>query len=225
MELALLTAEQRRLELSPSKLPDVEAQVELAVQSYLPIIESQLTVDKLQAEVDQLQKPTDEREDENDAFAELKRELDERRAVLKQLKEDQRDVLRRKHTALHAEEQFQTQQSLRSKISSLNVKKGVLRNRLDAAEKQLEADEEKLISLEFMLAELDREKQVLELIAARKLRLETERNAPERVALMSSARPPECPDPKVAWWKLGLVCGLAFLLPLVVVGCWPARAA
>ncbi|WP_168206840.1 hypothetical protein [Lacipirellula limnantheis] len=158
-------------------------------------------------------------------MAELTRELGERRAALDQLKEDQRDVLRRKHAALHAEEQFQAQQSLRDKIAALNVKKDVLANRLDAAEKQLEADEGKLSSLEFTLAELDREKQVFELIAARKLRLETERNAPERVALMATARPPESPEPKVALWTLGLVCGVAFLLPLVVARFWPARAA
>jgi chromosome segregation ATPase len=200
--------------------------VELAVQNHPPIIASQRTVDELQAQVDQLQEPTGEREtDENEASAELKREFGERQAALDQLKETQRDVLRRKHAALHAEEQVQTRQSLRDKTAVLNVKKGVLANRLDAAEKQLEADEGKLISLEFALAQLNREKQVFELIAARKLRLETEHNAPDRVALMVTARPPESPDPKVALWKLGLICGLAFLLPLVVARFWPARAA
>ena len=226
LELALLDVEQRRLESSPSTLPDVDALVELDVQNHPPIIETQLRVNELQSQVDQLQEPTGEREtDENDASAELKRELDERRAALNQLKKDQRDLLRRKHAELHAQERLRMQESVRDKIAALNVKKGVLATRLDAAEQQLEADEANLIKLEFTLAELDREKRVFELIAARKLALETERNAPARVELKVAARPPRTPDPRVAAWKLGLVCGIAFLLPFVVAGFWPARAA
>lgn len=226
LELALLEAEQRHLESAPSTQPDVDALVELDVQSHPPIIETQLRVNELQSQVDRLQEPTGERDaDEDDASAELKRELNERRAALNQLKKHQRDLVRRKHADLHAQERFQTHESLRDKIAALNVKKGVLATRLDAAERQLEADEGNLIRLEFKLAELDREKQVFELIAARKLALETERNAPARVELVSQALTSKSPDPKVALCKLGVVCGIAFLLPFVVAGFWPARAA
>lgn len=226
LELALLDAELRRLESSPSKLPHDNAVVELAVQNHPAVIESQRTVNELQSQVDLLQESTSEgASDENDAAAELKRELDERLAALNQIKKDQRDHLQGKHSELHAQERFQTRESLRDKIAALNVKQGVLATHLDAAEMQLEADEEKLIELDFTLAELDREKRVYELIAARKLALTTERNAPARVELVLQARSSQTPDARIALWKLGLVCGIAFLLPFVIAGVWPARVA
>jgi len=226
LELALLVAEQQRLVSSASNLTDVDALVQLEVQTHPPIIEAELMVDKLQSQVDQLKEPTGGREtDENGASAELKRELGERHAALDQLKTGQRELVRRKHANLHAQERRQVHESLRDKRAALDVKKGVLANRLDKAERQLVSDDGKLVQLEFALAKLEREKRVFELIAARKLALETERNAPARVKLVSAARTSQSPDPKVALWKLGLVCGIAFLLPFVVAGFWPARAA
>ena len=227
LEIALLNAEQQRLASSASSLTHVDASlVELGVQNHPPIIEAELKVDKLKSQVDQLKEPSGEgATDENDAATELRRELGERRAALDQLKNDHRNSLRRKHAESHAREQLLKLESLREKTAALKVKKGILATRLGAAEKQLEADEGKLIELEFKLAELEREKRVFELIAARKLALETERNAPGRIELMSAAQPPSSPDPKVTLWKLGLVCGIAFLLPFVFAAFWPAHDA
>jgi capsular exopolysaccharide synthesis family protein len=68
--------------------------------------------------------------------------------------------------------------------------------------------------LEFKKAELEREQRVFELIAARKLAVQTEMSAPARVSLMGNVTVPALPLDPIPFKLLGLACTLALLAPL-----------
>ena len=79
--------------------------------------------------------------------------------------------------------------------------------------KELQTGGAKSVELEFARAELEREEKVFELIASRKLALQTELRAPARVQLRQKAILPAIPIQPIPYKVLLLACSAAFVAP------------
>jgi polysaccharide biosynthesis transport protein len=118
-----------------------------------------------------------------------------------------------------AQQQTEHQRLLAAKtqdLTSLAKKREMLTQKFDMHLQELKSGGAQSAELEFARAELDREQKVFELIAARKLALQTEMRAPARVSLMQSASVPTISLEPIPYKLLLLACLTALVAPLAV---------
>ena len=101
-------------------------------------------------------------------------------------------------------------------LSTLHKKREMLASKFKQHLEELKAGGAQSAELEFARAELDREQKVFELIAARKLALQTELRAPARVSLMQSAKVPTIALEPIPYKILMVACMGALFLPLAL---------
>ena len=147
-------------------------------------------------------------------YLRLNEQLKQREAEFQQLKESASKQLAEQRLRI---QQFEHQQMIAVKtqeIASLNKKRETLGKKFDAHLAELRFSGAQSAELEFKKAELDREQRVFELIAARKLAVQTEMSAPARVSLIKEAIVPARPLEPIPFKLLGLACTLALVAPL-----------
>ena len=96
----------------------------------------------------------------------------------------------------------------------MNMKRSMLSEKFAAHVKDRQSGGAQSAELEFKKGELEREEGVFELIAARKLALQTEQRAPERVSLMKEAQPPLTSLQPIPYKHLLVACLASLLAPL-----------
>jgi polysaccharide biosynthesis transport protein len=138
---------------------------------------------------------------------EITKELQDLKSVVRQELLDARRKLR------NAEQANQLAVK-KAAIVAVQRKREMLRKKLKAQTDKVSAGGARSAELEFKRAELEREQNVFELIAARKLALQTEQRAPARVTLMQEARRPQTSIEPIPYKHLLLACSLGLLAPL-----------
>ena len=101
-------------------------------------------------------------------------------------------------------------------LAKLNAQHKLLKGKLDEHFKDLEEGGEQSANLAFAKAELEREERVLELIAARKLALQTEQEAPDRISSIRLASVPSSSIEPVPYKLLMMVCLASLALPFAL---------
>ena len=99
-------------------------------------------------------------------------------------------------------------------LAAWNMKRKLLTDKFAAHVKDRQSGGAQSAELEFKRGELEREEGVFELIAARKLALQTEQRAPERVSLMKSAQPPVSALQPIPYKQLFVACLASLFAPL-----------
>ncbi|TWT33790.1 Tyrosine-protein kinase etk [Posidoniimonas corsicana] len=105
----------------------------------------------------------------------------------------------------------------RKELAALQIQQRSLKTRFQAELKSVQDSGGKGAELEFAKAELAREEKVFEMIAARKLALQTETNAPARVRVMGPIVASPTPVESAPWKKIFLACGVGMLAPFGLV--------
>lgn len=101
-------------------------------------------------------------------------------------------------------------------LNSLMTRASLLSNRFNEHLEELKSGGAQSVQLEFARAELAREERVFELIAARKLALQTELRAPARVALKQSASVPRRALEPIPYKLLFIACLASLVSPLAL---------
>lgn len=104
----------------------------------------------------------------------------------------------------------------RRELAGLEVQQTALQRRFDQELKNVQDGGGKGAELEFAKAELAREEKVFEMIAARKLALQTESKAPARVEVVAEVTASQAPIESAPWKKLFMACTLAMAAPFGV---------
>lgn len=107
--------------------------------------------------------------------------------------------------------------ALKKDLMKLDARHELLTRKYRTHVEDMQAGGAETVNLEFKKAELQREEQVFELIAARTLALKTESQAPERVRLLQKAKPPQQAIEPVPYKLLLLATSMAMAVPFGLV--------
>ncbi|QDT73332.1 polysaccharide biosynthesis tyrosine autokinase [Lacipirellula limnantheis] len=138
----------------------------------------------------------------------------EANAALEQLKATARAESLAARRADQEGEQRKLLAAKEQELAAWIMKRKLLSEKLAAHVKERESGGAQSAELEFKKSELEREESVFELIAARKLALQTEQRAPERVFLMQVAEPPSMALEPIPYKYLLVACLASMLAPL-----------
>lgn len=146
-------------------------------------------------------------------YVRLQKNKAETETELEDLKTTLRDELQRIRQAQHAEEYQQSIAAKETQLRTLSTKRALLEEKLQSQLGELKSGGEQSAQLEFAKAELEREEKVFEMIAARKLALQTEMEAPARVSLKQAATPPSDAIQPIPIKYLLVACFASLLAP------------
>ncbi len=138
--------------------------------------------------------------------------------------EKQRDQLKKHRTRIRKElltglreadraERDEAIADLEHEIATLETRKGLLDKKFKEESSTIMAGSSKSVALTFAEAELEREERVFEMIAGRKLAMQTESRAPARVTVRQRAAVPVLPVTKIPVKWLLLACAASFAAP------------
>jgi capsular exopolysaccharide synthesis family protein len=143
----------------------------------------------------------------------LMTEWKQRQDDLTEAKHRLREVILAQRKAKQKAEQDDLVTRRKRKLESLEARRQLLSKRFTEQVEQMQSGGGKGVELEFARAELDREEKVFELIASRKLALQTELRAPARIQLRRKANVPTVPVEPVPYKLLFLACSCALVAP------------
>jgi len=146
-------------------------------------------------------------------YQRLQEELAQRKAGLEELKITLRKELHHLRVETRKVERQQLIDRKMREIASLNTKRTLLSSKFDKHLAVLKSGGAQSAQLEFAKAELEREEKVFELIAARKLALQTELDAPARVSLKQSAGVPSLSLEPIPYKLLLIACLASLVCP------------
>jgi hypothetical protein len=146
-------------------------------------------------------------------MADLVNALQGQETALGELQQELREQLLQQQNQKQVPNPQQSIAAMESKLAELDVKKEYLARQYNEEKETMKKGDAKSIRLEFAKAELAREEKVFELIAARKLAMQTELRAPMRVQLAKAATVPLKPLDPVPYKVLLIGCLTAFAVP------------
>lgn len=146
-------------------------------------------------------------------YQRLREQANAAKSELNKLKEAARKEVAILHQSQGKAEQEELIASKMQELTALNTKREMLARKFNEHLQELKSGGAQSAELEFAKAELEREQKVFELIAARKLALQTELRAPARVSLMQSAIVPAIAMEPIPYKLLFLACTVALLAP------------
>jgi capsular exopolysaccharide synthesis family protein len=192
--------------------------LDLEVDNQDEVRERQAVVQAVEARLDQLKSYSRESQlASNRNYQALKNELQYRQ---KELADSRQRVRARVLEQRKKDREFKRERAiaiLRDELEEVEARKTLLSRRFNDQVREMQSGDEKTVELEFARAELAREDKVFELIASRKLALQTEMRAPARVSLTRGADVPAAPDAPVPYNLLFLACSAAFVAPFALV--------
>jgi capsular exopolysaccharide synthesis family protein len=151
--------------------------------------------------------------EDNRAYVALTRELEHRQKDLDEFK----PTLKKMILARRDEERKATgEQELKkidNRLALLETQYSVLEKSFDDQLGKIKTGEGKSVELEFARSELEREEKVFEMIASRKLALQTEMRAPARIQLQRRADVPMMAKDPMPYRVLMLACSVAICVP------------
>jgi polysaccharide biosynthesis transport protein len=147
------------------------------------------------------------------AYMGLKEELQRRQTELADLKTKARDIVQAERKEKRDQDRVDAIAKAQHELDMVDTRKEFLSKRFASQVSQLKSGEEKSVELEFARAELARAEKVFELIASRKLALQTELRAPARVQFVQKANVPAAPLEPLPYKLLFLACSATFFAP------------
>ena len=201
--------------------------LDLGVDNLPEVAEKQATIKAIKAEMEQIKNDVikevkNPRWEDRPTYVKLKKELQQREQELIEFKSEQRETIL---VQRREERKFEREQDIaktRRQLELLDRRHELLSKRFADQLNELQTGEGKSVELEFARAELAREEKVFELIASRKLALQTEMRAPARIQLTRKADVPTMPIEPVPYKILFVVCSAVFLRHLDWR--WPRRS-
>ncbi|MEO2048793.1 MAG: polysaccharide biosynthesis tyrosine autokinase [Pirellulales bacterium] len=212
----VLKAEIQSLRDAPMLIPDhakSSGLLDLNVANHPEVRQQQALLDEIRERMEGL-KGMVVHLDTHSGYGRLLRNLEEETLQLEQLKMMLRETLSNQNENTQAEDRKMVIASMEQQLVQLNIKKKFLTSRFEKHLKDIQSGGAKSVQLEFSRAELKREEKVFELIAARKLALQTELRAPARVRLRKSANVPTSPLMPIPYKLLLVGCAAALAAPL-----------
>ncbi|MFV2070994.1 MAG: hypothetical protein ACC645_28840, partial [Pirellulales bacterium] len=214
----ILKAEIQALRDAPVLIPDhaeTSGQLDLEIDAQADIVERESQLAAIRSYMEQI-KETSVRWESSPRYRQLKKELEAREAKLAEWKSMLREELHGQRMEQRKREHEQALATLQQELAHLDVKKKIFTSRFDQQMGKLKTSGGMSVQLEFARAELAREEKVFELIAVRKLSLQTELRAPARVRLRQKALVPTTPLEPVPYKFLVLGCCVALVAPLAL---------
>ena len=101
----------------------------------------------------------------------------------------------------------------REELARLRIREATIRKRFETEKQNVSDSGGKGAELVFLKDELAREEKVFEMIAARRLALQTESKAPQRVEVIGPITASDKPIEAAPWKKLMVACALAMMAP------------
>ena len=197
VNLEVLKAEIQALHDAPSLAPDRGSapgllDLEISNRADVRQLEARIAaIDEKIADVkNESRKKIGETWKSDPAYARLEQESAQAKAELAELQASARKELSELRAQQQTAEQEQLIATKTQELASLNKKRALLAERFEKELQELRSGGAQSVELEFSKTELEREEKVFELIAARKLALQTESNAPTRVSLKQVATVP-----------------------------------
>jgi capsular exopolysaccharide synthesis family protein len=150
------------------------------------------------------------------AYISLKEERQRRQTELAELKTKTHDVVLAQRKEKHDQDRAVAIAKAKHELEAIDARKKYLSDRFASQVSLVTSGQEKSVELEFARAELARAEKVFELIASRKLALQTELRAPARIQLAQKANVPLAPVERLPYKMLFLVCTAAFCAPVAL---------
>jgi capsular exopolysaccharide synthesis family protein len=122
------------------------------------------------------------------------------------------ELIAHQHDAVQVENELKAK-AIEQQLASLEIKHKLLEAKFKEDFAGIQAGNTKSVELTFAKAELEREEKVFEMIADRKLSMQTESRAPARVSVQQSAPIPLVPVTKVPVKMLVFACALCVAAP------------
>ncbi len=166
--------------MASSGLLDLDVENNEAIRARQQAIkQTETTMDAIKTRAMRYQK--DPQWSTDPSYVALKGELDQQQKDLDEAKTKIREVIVGEKQAKQKEEQTQRITQMKRELESLDARRELLAKRFADQVKDLQSGGAKSVELEFTRGELEREEKVFEMIASRKLALQTELRAPARV--------------------------------------------
>jgi capsular exopolysaccharide synthesis family protein len=195
-----------------SGLLDIEIETHEDIRSRLQAIkttEAQMDAIKQQA----VQFKKNPNAEHAPAYVRLKDVLKQQRADLNEAKARIRGDILTKRQAQQTAEHEQQVAKMKLELASLDARRELLSKRFEEQVKNLKSGGGGSVEMEFARAELGREEKVFELIASRKLALQTELRAPARIQLRQKANVPVVPIEPIPFKLLLMASSVALVAP------------
>jgi capsular exopolysaccharide synthesis family protein len=217
VDRAVLEAQIRSIqESSEAPLQDEKSGLlDLQIDSNPTVVEAQASIDDLTMRAQEFKSKLRPDADlvNNQAYQRLTNEIWQQQEALKEFKTKQREVLLAERTAQRQAERTDSLAKLQQDLELINTRRETLSDKFKKEMEGLKSENTKTVDLEFARAELDREERIFEMIASRKLAMQTESRAPARVALRQSATAPAKPVSPLPYKILFLACAAALVAP------------
>lgn len=150
---------------------------------------------------------------EDPEWKRLNEQVEQFETSLVEIKAELKEKVLAQRNELHDLSRQAKTDELQRSLDQLLTKREVLAKKFKSSVAELTKNGGKSIELEFARAELEREERVFEMIASRKLAMQTELRAPTRVRLRQKAVKPKHPVAPLPFKMLALACTAAFAAP------------
>lgn len=190
----------------------LELEIASTISNHPNIIEAENTIALLQTkmtEIESLKKLGQQ----DSAWKRLDKQVQQYESTLADTKAELKDKVLLQRKEMHRLSRNSNLEKLQHKLDELLTRREILDKKFRNSVTELQKNGGKSIELEFARSELMREESVFELIASRKLAMQTELRAPTRVRLRQKAPKPKNPVAAYPLKKLIMFCSLAFIAP------------
>ncbi|MCC6493248.1 MAG: polysaccharide biosynthesis tyrosine autokinase [Pirellulales bacterium] len=189
--------------------------LDLEIAGHAEVIQLTNAIEYAKAQMQDLQgKLVNNKWQSNPYYLKLKAGVEKMEADLSDLKVRLRSQVLQTRALVREEKRAQNIAQKENELKSLELEIKLSSDRYNEALSKLENKDVASVRLEFAKAALQSEERVYELIEGRKLALQTEMRAPDRVTLQLAATAPRQPMEPVPYKLLAVACAAAMCCPL-----------
>ncbi len=190
----------------------LELEIASVVSNHPSVIETVNAIAHLQSKLAHIAS-LKKRGKQDPAWKRVNDQVKQYEATLSEIKAELRETVLAQRAQFHDLARRENLSNLQRELKRLLTKREILAQKFETSIAELKKNGGKSIELEFARAELVREEMVFELIASRKLAMQTELRAPTRVRLRQKASKPKRPVAPLPYKMLVLACSAAFAAP------------
>jgi succinoglycan biosynthesis transport protein ExoP len=205
---------------APTKAPKIPDDVlNVEVKMHPDVREQSRIINSMRLQLEDIEKKSRQGK-QSSSYKEYADRIVQAEKELTTLQDEVRNQLELRNSVVTQSDRGQEAVQWKQKLTSLDAEYTLLKKRYDEYMKTLSDSGGKSVQLQFLYAELERESGVFNLIAQRKLQVETETHDPEKVIVAADAQVPLAPIEAWPFKQLVMFCGAAFVLPFFVVVGW-----
>ena len=205
----------KELEAAGDDYKDATKLLDLEVQNDAAVRELEASIDawehKAEGYASKMAAQWDPKSDAD--YQRIQREVELQQNALKKLKTSLREELSSERKDRESLERKESLLRMDRELAALETRRQLLSKRFEEELAGIQGGNSKSVELTFAEAELEREEKVFELIAARKLAMQTESRAPARVSIEQTAAVPGLPITKLPLKMLIMACVLCVAAP------------